>query len=55
MASVGESTQNMYWNQWKTGCRLRAIKGKGVWLMERDGVHAAAKELMKFMALRYVS
>ena len=41
-----------YWSQWKTWCRLRALEGKGPWLVEGDGVDAAVKELTKFMALR---
>ena len=42
----------MYWSQWKTWCRLRALEGKGPWLVEGDGVDAAVKELTKLMALR---
>ena len=55
LASVGGSTQKVYWSQWKTWCRLRAIEGKGAWLLERDGVDAAVTELTKFMALRCLS
>lgn len=55
LASVGGSTQKVYWNQWQTWCRLRALEGKGAWLLERDGVDAAVKELTKFMALRCFS
>ena len=52
LASVGGSTQTVYWNKWLTWYRLRAIEGKSPWLAEWDGVDAAVKELMKFMALR---
>ena len=52
LASVGGSTQKVYWSQWKTWCRLRALERKGPWLVEGDGVDAAVKELTKFMALR---
>ena len=52
LASVGASTQTVYWNKWQTWCRLRAIEGKSPWLAEGDGVDAAMKELTKLMALR---
>ena len=28
-ASVGGSTQKVYWSQWKTWSRLRALRGEG--------------------------
>ena len=52
LASVGGSTQKVYWSQWKTWCRLRELEGKGPSLVVRGGVDAAVEELTKFMALR---
>ena len=52
LASVGGSTQKVYWSKWQSWCRMRAIEGKSPWVAEKDGVDAAVKSLTSSMALR---
>ena len=40
LASVGGSTQKVYWSKWQSWCRMRAIEGKSPWLAEKDGIDA---------------
>ena len=50
--TIGDSTRKEYNGRFKTFATFRAAGGKGLWLLEKDGVEEAVRELTTFMAYR---
>ena len=47
--ATGDSTRKEYNGRIRTFSNIRAARGKGPWLLERDGVEEAARELTTFI------
>ena len=50
--AIGDSTRNEYTDSFRTFATFRAARGKGLWLLEKDGVEEAVRELTTFMSHR---
>ena len=50
--ATGDSTRKEYNGKFRTFVTFRATRGKGPWLLEKDGVEEAVRELTTFMSYR---
>ena len=50
--AIGDSTRKEYNGRFRTFATFRAARGKGPWLLEKDGVEEAVRELTTFMSYR---
>ena len=50
--AIGDSTRKEYNGRFRTFATLRAARGKGPWLLDKDGVEEAVRELTTFMSYR---
>ena len=50
--AIGDSTRKEYNGRFRTFVTFRAARGKGAWLLEKDGVEEVVRKLTTFISYR---